>query len=310
MATRPCLLLSLLLLVVSNATTGCKDSEPVTPPSVEQVVRVHRDTSGADNLEVLSARYAVGPVAGDKTPERYVDFIGAVHLGEPEYFASLNKKFEEYDVVLFELVGDPTRLAELKVARRPSLLGSVQHKFGDLLGLSFQLDEIDYTKQNFTHADMTPEQMSDAMDARGESAFTMILKVLKLSFDPELQKEIKKTGYKSKVLDQMSPLSLLLRGPTSEERAELKRYMAHSLVSSDKVLKALEGVAGGVLISDRNAVAVVKVKEQLDRGVKKIAVYYGVGHLPDMNIRFKENLQLQLASVWWTSAWKLGQPTP
>lgn len=292
---------SLLLFLVA-----CKDPEPSAPLTIDRVVRVQKDATDSENLEVLSARYVVQG-SQTKNPDRYVDFIGAVHLGETEYFTELNNLFTQYDVVLFELVGDPTKLAHIKVARKPSLLGSVQQKFADLLGLSFQLDEIDYTQPNFKHADMTPEQLSDAMDARGESAFTMILKVLKLSFDPELQKELQRTGYTSKVLDQMSPLSLLLRGPTDEERAELKRYMAHSLVSSDKVLSALEGVAGGVLIADRNAVAVEKVKEQLDAGVKKIAVYYGVGHLPDMDKRFREGVGVRLASTWWTPAWRLGK---
>ncbi len=36
-----------------------------------------------------------------------VDLIGAVHIAHREYFQLLNKKFRNYDAVLYELVADP-----------------------------------------------------------------------------------------------------------------------------------------------------------------------------------------------------------
>ena len=33
-----------------------------------------------------------------------VDLIGAVHVGEKAYYEALNKQFEDYDAVLYELV--------------------------------------------------------------------------------------------------------------------------------------------------------------------------------------------------------------
>jgi hypothetical protein len=289
----------LTLLFLSTSITGCK-SDP--PPSVEKLLRVVEKNPTQNILQVINARYEHKSKSGAL---QTVDFIGAVHLGEETYFEQLNEVFRGYDVVLFELVGDPARVKEMKDSARPSLLGKVQRKLGDTLGLSFQLDKVDYTAKNFVHADMTPEQLADAMDARGESALQMLVKIIRLSFDPELQKELKATGYSSKEIEGINPLMVLMRGPTEKERAALKRFMAFGLMSSDKVLKALEGAAGGVLIADRNKVAVERVKEQLEKGTTKIAVYYGVGHLPDMNDRFNKELGLKLTSVWWSDAWNL-----
>jgi hypothetical protein len=287
------------LLFVSAFLVGCK-SDP--PPTVEKLLRVQEKDPKQNILQVVNARYESKSKSDNV---QTVDFIGAVHLGEEDYFEKLNETFKGYDVVLYELIADPKRVQEMKESARPSLLGKVQRKLGDTLGLSFQLDKVDYTPKNFVHADMTPDQLADAMEARGESPLQMLVKIIRLSFDPELQKELKKTGYSSKEIEGINPFLVLMRGPTEKERAALKRFMAFGLISSDKVLKALEGAGGGVLIADRNKVAVQKVKEQLEKGIPKIAVYYGVGHLPDMNDRFNKELGLKLSSVWWSDAWLL-----
>src|SRR5690625_6813811 len=48
-------------------------------------------------------------------------------------------------------------------------LGLIQGGLKNLLGLSFQLEEIDYTAANFMHADLSPGELEAAMEARGES---------------------------------------------------------------------------------------------------------------------------------------------
>ena len=38
-----------------------------------------------------------------------------------------------------------------------------------VLGLEFQLEHIDYTKKNFKHADMSPAEFAESMEANDES---------------------------------------------------------------------------------------------------------------------------------------------
>jgi hypothetical protein len=74
----------------------------------------------------------------------------------------------------------------------------------------------------------------------------------------------------------------------------------------DELLKAIEGETGSVLIADRNKVVVDVLKSEIAKGRKKIAVYYGVGHLPDMHKRFSKEIGLKLQSIDWMAAWDWG----
>ena len=40
-----------------------------------------------------------------------IDLIGAVHIGEKAYYDKLNKEFEQYDVLLYELVAPEGKIA-------------------------------------------------------------------------------------------------------------------------------------------------------------------------------------------------------
>jgi len=44
--------------------------------------------------------------------KQQVDLISAIHIADPQYFDQLNEKFKEYDVVLFEMVGDADQLSK------------------------------------------------------------------------------------------------------------------------------------------------------------------------------------------------------
>ena len=82
-----------------------------------------------------------------------VDLIGVVHIADDAYYQELNKRFAAYDSVLFELVGDPEGLtapAPLTEGQRMQQTGgstvrTIQQAAGQYLGLTFQLDAIDYT---------------------------------------------------------------------------------------------------------------------------------------------------------------------
>ena len=64
-----------------------------------QFLRVTNDASG-EPLALQTAITRYRPAKGDLV----VDLIGAVHIGEREYYRQLNTQFELYDVVLYELV--------------------------------------------------------------------------------------------------------------------------------------------------------------------------------------------------------------
>ena len=272
-------------------------------PELPKLLRIVQPSGGrAGVLQVPIVRYER---RGAFTPVQHVDFIGAVHLGEPSYYEHLNELFAKYDAVLFELVADPQQLARNQAADGESILGMVQKTLASLLGLVFQLDVINYRAPNFVHADLSPQGLMDAMSARGESLGTLLLRMVKLSLDPKIKDEMAAAGFKEPDLDGINPIMVALRGPTDVERSRIKLFFAQGLVSSDVFMKALQGEKGIALIDDRNAAVMRVLREQLSQGKVKIAIFYGVGHLPDINKRLHDELQFELVSVEWVDAWNL-----
>ena len=47
-----------------------------------------------------------------------------------------------------------------------------------MLSLSYQLEEVDYTKRNFVHADMSPDEFAKVMVERDESWLQMMMKMM------------------------------------------------------------------------------------------------------------------------------------
>ena len=47
------------------------------------------------------------------------------------------------------------------------------------------------------------------------------------------------------------------------------------------------------------------LKQQLAKGKKKIGIFYGAGHLNDMDERLRKDFNLQPASITWLTAWDL-----
>ncbi len=104
-------------------------------------------------METSIARYV--PKNGDSGV--VVELVSAVHVGERDYYAALNKAFEGYDVVLYELVAPEGTRVPKGGGKSKSVVSGLQNSLKDLLDLEFQLNEVEYTRDNFVHADMSPE---------------------------------------------------------------------------------------------------------------------------------------------------------
>src|SRR5213076_2563271 len=63
-------------------------------------VRVRR----TDDNRPAAMETAVVKYAAEKRPGVQVDLVGAIHVGDKTYYDELNKLFESYDIVLYELV--------------------------------------------------------------------------------------------------------------------------------------------------------------------------------------------------------------
>ena len=56
-------------------------------------------------------------------------------------------------------------------------LAMIQQAATLVLDLDSQIEHIDYTRANFVHADLSPEEMAEAMRRRGDDGLTLFLSI-------------------------------------------------------------------------------------------------------------------------------------
>ena len=72
-------------------------------------------------------------------------------------------------------------------------------------------------------------------------------------------------------------------------------------------MNALEGEDGSTIIGQRNRKALDVLRRELAKGKKRIGIFYGAGHLPDMEERLAEGFGLypDIKSIKWLTAWDM-----
>jgi hypothetical protein len=262
-------------------------------PELEFIRLTKTEKGGPSALETAIVRY----VRGEGDEKTVVDLIGAVHIGEASYYKRLNEAFEEYDTLLYELVAPPdaNKPAQRK-ERGPALsvIGGGQQAMQNLLGLEFQLTGIDYGKENFVHADMSPDEFEQSMKERNESWTKMYFRSVGFSAVQPGQNE---AGF--------AILGALF---AQNRELQLKRAFASQIGDMKVAVGALGGKDGSTILTERNRVAFEKLDEILGEGKKSVGVFYGAAHLPDMEKRLLER-GFERGEIAWLEAWNLRDPS-
>jgi len=234
----------------------------------------------------------------DEKNDVQVDLIGAVHIGDKEYYTELNEIFRRYDAVLYELVAE----ADTKPTDKPdggakSVLSSFQSGMGSALALDFQLEYIDYRAKNMVHADLSPAEFARRVADRGDFVqmfYRAMILGAKKSNDPDAQRnEMKMQG---RLIG-----SLFVSDPT----LSLKRVLAEEMISQLDDAGWIIGGDGSAIISDRNAAALRVLKREIGNGKKKIAIFYGAAHLPEFARSLEKDFQMKKTKTDWVIAWDL-----
>jgi hypothetical protein len=85
----------------------------------------------------------------------------------------------------------------------------------------------------------------------------------------------------------------------------LKRVMAEQLADVEGAMMILAGPEGSSLITERNKVALEVLREQMDAGERRIAIFYGAGHMPDFAERLEADFGARRRGVRWFIAWDM-----
>lgn len=278
------------------ANAESKPAEKKKEEPKENFIRVVRDDKGVpQSMDTGIASYV--PADG-KRPGVVIDLIGAVHVGDKAYYDELNKKFEEYEVLLYELVAPPnTKIPKGAKSGSAHPVAALQSGMKSMLGLEHQLECIDYTKANFVHADMSPEEFAKSMKDRGESFTQMFFRAIGAGM---AQQAAGKQGTSD--FDIISALF------AKNRTQKLKLVMAGQFEDLDSQASLFDGPDGSTILTERNRKAFEVLAKQLDEGKKKIGVFYGAAHLPDMDKRLLADFGMKRnGELGWVKAWDLGE---
>lgn len=262
--------------------------------------RVASDADGRPAaLQLAIVRYA-------PDDERFtVDLVSAIHVGDPAYYRDLNERFRAYDVLLYEMIiqGEPGGSGESTGteggggAGGLGLITLMQNGMKDMLGLSYQLDEIAYDATNFVHADMTSDMLRKSMEERDESLYVYFWRAFFAAMDDYARDPL-----------GLRDLQVVSGAISSGRKNALKIALAHDLVSTSFSTDVFGGENGSALIEARNEHAIEVLKEQIGVGNRHLGIFYGAAHMPDFERRLVNELGLDKIAVEWVDAWRFGEP--
>ena len=256
----------------------------------QKFLRFVDDGRGGGRLEsaIVSYRNEAGQT---------VRLVAAVHIGEKDYYQGLNATFAKDDAVLYELVKPKGAAAPEPGFKSGSGVSQLQRFMKDTLNLEFQLDQIDYTRPNFVHADLDAETFTRMQEERGESMFTLMLKEM-----------INQYTHPSPAADVSTEelandLIKIICRPDSER--QLKVMLARHMNDIESMASGLDGKDGSVILTERNKAALNVLRETLnDASKKKISIFYGAAHMASMAQSLKD-MGFKQVSADWKTAWDL-----
>ncbi len=253
--------------------------------SAGDFIRVDEDDSAA-RLQTAVTRY-------EKDGES-VELIGAVHIADKAYYQTLTTRFQGYDSLLFEMIGGEKFKALKNAEDEPDAPAekdlSGLHKIYDMvanfLNLTDQAGSIDYTTENFVHADLTIAEFTGMQAERGESLIGFAMKAGKL--DPAAKNQP----------DPAKLLKAMLTGSSNLVKLEI----VHTLGQGDDQIAAFAGES--VIITDRNKRCLEVMNAEFAAGHKNLGIFYGAAHFPDMEKQLLE-LGFKRTKQEWLTAWNI-----
>jgi hypothetical protein len=86
----------------------------------------------------------------------------------------------------------------------------------------------------------------------------------------------------------------------------LKTLIAYEMTNLEQIQDILGEDSGSAVIGARNQRAVDVLQNEIDAGARRIGIFYGVAHMPDLEERLLDQLGLRYDKTTWVDAWRLG----
>ncbi len=289
----------------SQPTSQPQAKVPPPPSEFARFVRVGED----------EGRFDVAITTYQNDAKQRVSLIAAVHIADAKHYQELQREFEGYDAVLYELVASAEDRPKPGEPRPGGggVLSVIQRMMKSGLEMEFQLDAVDYTVDNFVHADLTPQAFAEKMEERGETFMTIFFRLLQQEM--AMMKKMQEEQFDEEGERRPQPSFDLVSAFRKGEGRHLLRMKAAEMLQNVEMLAA--GVdpdnkeEGTVLLEGRNERALEVLEEQLGKGRDNLAIYYGAAHMSGIEHTLLEDMGFEKVGHRWLVAWDISKrPDP
>jgi hypothetical protein len=318
--------LSLPAALVLLLAAGCATC-PVDPktgrrpdPTPASYMRVAYPDADTVQLQIAVRQFAPARRSGP-----VIWLAGASHIGEPAYYAALQRHLATQALVLYEgvqgleegvpppqphVAAEPVTRPDHGTASQvsdPPAGHSLQVSLGKALGLVFQLDALDYSGPQYRNSDLSVAQIQALMQgprSPGRRPATSTAN----SPEPETEfQDLVRTMQGTSLLGVVIHTFVEIVGYSPRLQALTKLAMIEMLGHFKGDLSRVEALPPEtqqlmqVLIQKRNQVVLDDLKTALKSQTPPatISVIYGAGHLADMEARVRRKLHYCPSDEFW-----------
>lgn len=293
--------LAALVTLAGWCLTGCSAAaaQPASVDEVRPYLRSLKNTNGVIALEVALRRLV--PVRG---PGADLWLVAVTHIGSSNYYTALQDFLDGQTVVLFEAIrsghdGPPVRHEGY----------SLQADLARALGLTFQLDAINYKRPHFRNSDLSLEQLARVFGGTTNELVRPTPggqpQAGAVEFDALVQ-AMSGEG----LLGGLARLGVSMLAASPRLQAATKVALIEVLGQLPNDLTQIAGLPPGlqrlmrVLVEERNAAVVRDTRAALARrpAPASVAVFYGAGHMADLEYRLRRALGYQPVEDRWLTA--------
>jgi hypothetical protein len=305
----------ILLGALALTLAGCHTrSLAANAPAPHPYTRIANPDSQTVQLQIALRKFVPSRRRGPA-----IWLASVMHVGEPDYYRALQHFLDAQTVVLYEGINPeahPHHVHEAPAASTPALPPaaapsganagySMQSTLARSLGLVFQLDAVDYDRTNFLNSDLSIAQIQRIMAGNqpgtvpgqkggGNATFDMLLQIM--------------DG--SSFLGSLFKIGLQIIATSPQMQAVAKLTMIEAIGRLKGDMSNVQGLPPDwkqlikVLIQARNQNLMADLKDELKKMPRSgsIAVFYGAGHMDDLEKRVTGDLHYRPAAETWLTA--------
>jgi hypothetical protein len=280
-------------------------------PAPHSYTRVAKPDTNTVQLQIALRKFIPAQNGGPA-----IWLAGVMHVGDPEYYHALQRFLDAQTLVLYEGINPDAQTHSVHDATAASTNAAVpggpqsgtnadysmQSTLARSLGLVFQLEAIDYDRTNFLNSDLSILQIERIMATPGQKGET------NASFDVLLQ-----IMDGSSFLGSLFKIGLQFIADSPQLQAVAKLTLIEAVGRFKGDLSGVQGLPPDwkqlikVLIDARNQNLLADLNAEIKKipAAGSIAVFYGAGHMGDMEKRVTDDLHYRPADEIWLSAFSV-----